>query len=76
MNNTFTDIELTAIRKIFDQFDKDSSNSIETSELSTLCIALNNPLGPPELQDAFRTLDIDKNGCISWKEFIKYWETN
>lgn len=76
MNNTFTDIELTAIRKIFDQFDKDSSNSIETSELSTLCIALNNPLGPPELQDAFRTLDNDKNGCISWEEFIKYWETN
>ena len=76
MNNTFTDIELTAIRKIFDQFDKDSSNSIETGELSTLCIALNQPLGPAELQDAFRTLDIDKNGYISWEEFIKYWGEN
>jgi Ca2+-binding EF-hand superfamily protein len=40
-----------------------------------LCIALDNPLGPAELHDAFRTMDIDKNGCISWKEFIKYWET-
>ena len=63
----------TKIKKIFDQFDRDKDGYINKTELNKLAIALNNPLSPPELQDLFRDLDIDKSGKITWEEFIKYW---
>ena len=34
------------IHQIFTQFDKNNNNTIDKSELHTLCIALNNPLSP------------------------------
>ena len=63
-----------AIRDIFNQFDKDKSSTIERTELEHLCIALNDPLSPADLADFFKRLDDDKNGRISFDEFIGYWK--
>ena len=67
---------IKAIKNIFNQFDKDMSGTIEKKELTTLCIALNDPLSPPELQDLFKQVDADNSGRITWQEFINYWESN
>ena len=67
---------IEAIRNIFNQFDKDKSGTIEKKELATLCIALNDPLSPPELQDFFKQVDKDNSDKITWQEFINYWKSN
>tara|TARA_B100000795_G_C22757738_1_gene422242 strand:- start:77 stop:295 length:219 start_codon:yes stop_codon:yes gene_type:complete len=64
------------IKIIFDQFDKDNNGYINRIELGSLSIALNNPLSPAELYDLFKDFDEDHSGKISWKEFIKYWDSN
>lgn len=62
------------LHKLFHQFDKDKNGSIDKRELSTLAIALNDPLTTAELQDFFRVLDTDNSSHISWQEFQKYWQ--
>ena len=63
------------IKQIFNQFDKNKNNTIDKKELSTLAIALNDPLSPAELQDFFKCLDKDNSSTITWEEFIEYWKT-
>ena len=67
--------EIEHIKSIFNQFDKNKNGTIGRSELTTLSIALNNPLSPSELSDLFRQFDENHNGIISWDEFIRYWST-
>lgn len=65
-----------AIKKIFNQFDKNKNGHIDKIELNSLSIALNDPLTPAELHDLFKNIDKDNSGSISWEEFIKYWNEN
>jgi len=74
--NQFTPEETLAIRRIFDQFDKDKDGFINKRELNTLAIALNDPLTSAELADFFRGIDKDNSGKITWAEFIAYWGNN
>ncbi len=67
--------EESTLRKTFDQFDKDNNGYINKEELSSFAIALNNPLLNAELCDFYKEMDTDRNGKISWTEFIKYWST-
>tara|TARA_B110000261_G_scaffold163978_1_gene211623 strand:- start:1629 stop:1829 length:201 start_codon:yes stop_codon:yes gene_type:complete len=62
------------LHHLFHQFDKDNNGSINKKELSTLAIALNDPLTAAELQDFFRAIDTDNSSHISWQEFQKHWE--
>tara|TARA_B110000879_G_scaffold208998_1_gene295733 strand:- start:22 stop:249 length:228 start_codon:yes stop_codon:yes gene_type:complete len=71
-----TQQEVDAIHNIFTQFDKNKNDSIDKKELSTLSIALNDPLSPAELSDLFKIIDTDNSGYITWKEFITYWGNN
>ena len=61
------------IKEIFNQFDRNNNNTIEKKELSSLSIALNDPLTPAELHDFFSNIDSDNSNTITWEEFIKYW---
>jgi Ca2+-binding EF-hand superfamily protein len=70
-----TEEEIARIKQIFNQFDKNKNNTIDKKELSTLAIALNDPLSPAELQDFFKCLDKDNSSTITWEEFIEYWKT-
>jgi len=74
MTTKFSDEELSNIKKIFDQFDKNNSGTIDKKELLTLSIALNNPLSNASLHSFFRELDLDNSSQISWDEFITYWD--
>jgi Ca2+-binding EF-hand superfamily protein len=73
MTTKFSDEELSNIKKIFDQFDKNNSGTIDKKELLTLSIALNNPLSNASLHSFFREIDLDNSSQISWEEFITYW---
>tara|TARA_B110000967_G_C18741600_1_gene488019 strand:- start:751 stop:978 length:228 start_codon:yes stop_codon:yes gene_type:complete len=73
MTTKFSDEELSNIKKIFDQFDKNNSGTIDKKELLTLSIALNNPLSNASLHSFFREIDLDNSSQISWDEFITYW---
>lgn len=68
--------ETLAIKRIFDQFDKDNDGLINKRELNTLATALNDPLTPAELADFFKVIDKDNSGKITWEEFITYWGKN
>ena len=74
MTTKFSDEELSNIKKIFDQFDKNNSGTIDKKELLTLSIALNNPLSNASLHSFFREIDLDNSSQISWDEFITYWD--
>tara|TARA_B100000795_G_scaffold60163_1_gene40245 strand:+ start:3328 stop:3555 length:228 start_codon:yes stop_codon:yes gene_type:complete len=74
--NNFTTEEITAIKRIFKQFDSDNDGFINRRELGTLAIALNDPLTPAELADFFKSIDTDNSGKITWNEFITYWGNN
>jgi Ca2+-binding EF-hand superfamily protein len=71
-----TEEEITKIKQIFNQFDRDNNNTIDKKELSSLTIALNDPLSNAELQDFFKIIDKDNSSTITWEEFIKYWTSN
>ena len=71
-----TEEEITKIKQIFNQFDRDNNNTIDKKELSSLTIALNDPLSNAELQDFFKIIDKDNSSTITWEEFIKYWISN
>ena len=73
MTTKFSDKELSNIKKIFDQFAKNNSGTIDKKELLTLSIALNNPLSNASLHSFFREIDLDNSSQISWDEFITYW---
>jgi len=74
--NQLTTEEITAIRRIFDQFDRDNNGFITRKELASLASALNDPLTPAELSDFFNVIDCDNSGKITWDEFITYWGNN
>ena len=62
-----------AIKKIFNQFDKNNDGYINKSELNNLSNSLNNPLSSAELSDLFIKLDTNNSNSITCDEFIKYW---
>ena len=74
--NQFTAEETLAIKRIFEQFDRDKDGFINKRELDTLATALNDPLTPAELANFFKGLDKNNSGKITWNEFIAYWGNN
>ena len=64
---------IATIRRYFDTYDKNNSNSIDVSELGHLCAALGERLTRRELDEAFYILDLNDNGRLSFDEFINWW---
>lgn len=67
------DAERAAAQKVFKEFDRDGSGSIDTKELSDLCRKVGRPLTKKELGDALTVLDKDKNGTIDFEEFYNWF---
>lgn len=61
------------IRKKFNEFDKDRSGTLDSTELAALARSLKNPLDHNELEAAIFMLDADKDGAISFDEFKDWW---
>eukprot|EP01017_Pseudomicrothorax_dubius_P035900 TRINITY_DN508_c0_g2_i1.p1 TRINITY_DN508_c0_g2~~TRINITY_DN508_c0_g2_i1.p1 ORF type:complete len:416 (-),score=148.11 TRINITY_DN508_c0_g2_i1:120-1367(-) len=57
------------LQKLFESMDKDKSGSLDRHEIKQVSTELGNPLNDAELDDLFNTVDIDRDGSISFKEF-------
>merc|ERR1712185_770354 len=62
------------MQRVFMRFDHDKSGSIDTEELAALLKSLGISLSPSQLQKAQAMLDPDGDGCITWEEYLKWWE--
>jgi Ca2+/Na+ antiporter len=59
------------LRPFFKVYDKDNNDSIDNYELTTLFKDLGENLSAEEIQKIFNEFDIDKNGSIDYKEFVR-----
>lgn len=62
-----------ALKKIFENFDKDKSGFIDLKELSSVSKELGDELKPEEVSKIMKELDINKDGRISFDEFWDWW---
>jgi Ca2+-binding EF-hand superfamily protein len=68
-----SDAKLRALQQCFDQFDTDRSGFIDSTELVDLLRALG--FNPPKhrVEDIIEDYDTDKNGNLSFGEFVEVW---
>ena len=62
------------LRAIFDRFDVDQSGTLDVAELGALCAALGQPLNHDETEEAVHTLDANRDGTVSYVEFVHWWQ--
>lgn len=65
--------QIAEIREIFDHYDGDSNGYIDRREFADLLDALDAGLDEDELDVGFAEVDANKNGRISFSEFIAWW---
>eukprot|EP01041_Mallomonas_annulata_P005298 gene5298-10596_t len=58
----------------FNEFNKDKSGSLDSSELAKLCVALGSPLTYDQLEAAVLLLDSNGDGVVEYKEFLEWWK--
>src|SRR4051812_9613501 len=63
-----------AMVEIFKMFDKDGSNSIDVSEVSSLLISLGRSLKEDEVNNLIAECDKDDSGTIDMDEFMAYMD--
>ncbi|MFX0071873.1 MAG: EF-hand domain-containing protein [Candidatus Hermodarchaeota archaeon] len=68
------DEELHQIREVFKMFDKDGSLSIEISELGNIYRALGRKFKDDELKEMVYEVDLNKDGHISFHEFLNLYK--
>merc|ERR1711988_275955 len=61
------------VRKVFMQFDKDKTGSIDAEELRHVCKHLGLLMTDASLHDAVKSLDKNGSGSISFDEFWPWW---
>lgn len=68
-------IDEKAVKNAFQGHDLDANGTLDSSELNTLCIELGSTLTKTELDLALQILDKDRNGTISYEEFLNWWKS-
>ena len=63
------------VKPAFGKFDKDSSGTIDKSELKLLSAGLGHPLNDDQLEKALQDLDLNKDGVIDLDEFCRWYFT-
>merc|ERR1712166_396884 len=61
------------VKRAFDKFDFDKSNSIQEREMSLLLVALGMHMTPPMIRDAISEMDQNQNGKVEFDEFFKWF---
>eukprot|EP01060_Flectonema_neradi_P014353 TRINITY_DN21052_c0_g1_i1.p1 TRINITY_DN21052_c0_g1~~TRINITY_DN21052_c0_g1_i1.p1 ORF type:complete len:625 (+),score=145.74 TRINITY_DN21052_c0_g1_i1:55-1875(+) len=69
----FNNAEREKIKTAFDLFDANGSGKIEIGELVALSKELGYDMNEKEAKEAMGNLDVDKNGCLCFDEFLLWW---
>jgi len=76
--NKLTDLKLSlasekVVKEKFQEMDADGSGNLDSKELAQLCKSLGSSLDHNELEAALMTMDCNKDGQISFDEFMGWW---
>lgn len=66
----------STLREAFDIVDLGGSGAIELRELRTIMKRFDPNFSEQEIREILRSLDLDENGKVSWKEFKKMFGMN
>ena len=64
------------ILKAFQHFDTDNTGKINVEEIKHVLTFLGDIMTQEEVDKFFKSVDIDNNGCLDYREFIKFWMNN
>ena len=64
------------VTKAFQTFDRDSSGTISKKEFKLVLRKIGSNLGDADIEQIFKDTDINHDGKIDYKEFVKYWKGN
>jgi Ca2+-binding EF-hand superfamily protein len=65
----FDQSQLRKLKKYFDQMDTDLSGEIDLKEIELPLISMNIYHTQEEVEEAFKTMDLDGNGTLEFDEF-------
>lgn len=63
------------LKKVFNNFDKSGDGFIDINEIEVLCRELGMDVTRSEYKETIKGLDVNKDGKISFEEFIDWWKT-
>ena len=68
--------KMNELREAFKEFDKDSDGHITKEELASVMSSYGNVISSTDLDIALKSVDIDGNGVVDFKEFLELMEGN
>ena len=72
----FDENDQNIILKAFQHFDVDNSGKINVDEIKHVLTFLGDIMTEDEVNKFFKSVDIDKNGYLDYREFIHFWMNN
>ena len=75
-NFDFDENDENIILKAFQHFDVDNSGKINVEEIKHVLTFLGDIMTEDEVNKFFKSVDIDKNGYLDYREFIHFWMNN
>ena len=72
----FDENDQNIILKAFQHFDVDNTGKINVDEIKHVLTFLGDIMTEDEVKKFFKSVDIDKNGYLDYREFINFWMNN
>ena len=72
----FNENDENIILKAFQHFDVDNSGKINVEEIKHVLTFLGDIMSEVEVNNFFKSVEIDKNGYLDYREFIHFWMNN
>ena len=69
----FDENDENTILKAFQYFDIDHNGKINVEQIKNVLTVLGDIMTKEEADKFFKNFDIDKNGCLDYREFIDFW---
>ena len=71
--NDISDEDLTKIKEIFVKYDINDNDTLSWDEFCKMTDDLDSGVSLVEKTDAFRKVDTNNTGMISFEEFVAWW---